>query len=66
MVSAEVDSATMGNHAAVRFERLVDAAPQPSITTPATSRQAALRLVVMRLVVERAIDSLGIRIDLGS
>nr|MBA2265692.1 hypothetical protein [Chloroflexota bacterium] len=65
-VSAEVDSATMGNHAAVRFERLVDAAPQPSIATPATSRQAALRLVVMRLVVERAIDNLGIRIDLGS
>jgi hypothetical protein len=57
----------MGNHAAVRFERSVDAAADRSwATTPAPSRQASLRLIVMRLVVERAIGNLPVRIGLGS
>jgi len=67
LVTADVDIDDMGNHAAVRFERSVDAAADRSwATTPATSRQASLRLIVMRLVVERAIGNLPVRIGLGS
>ncbi len=67
LVTADVDIDEMSNHAAVRFERLVDAAADRSwATTPATSRQASLRLIVMRLVVERAIGNLPLRIRLGS
>jgi len=67
LVTADVDIDDMGNHAAVRFERSVDAAADRSwATTPATSRQASLRLIVMRLVVERAINNLPVRIGLGS
>jgi hypothetical protein len=66
LVTADVDIDDMGNHAAVRFERSVDAAADRSwATTPATSRQASLRLIVMRLVVERAIGNLPVRIGLG-
>ncbi len=67
LVTADVDIDEMGNHAAVRFERSVDAATARSwATTPPTSRQASLRLIVMRLVVERAIGNLPLRIGLGS
>ncbi|MDQ3148427.1 MAG: SpoIID/LytB domain-containing protein [Chloroflexota bacterium] len=67
LVTADVDIDDMGNHAAVRFERSVDAAADRSwATTPATSKQASLRLIVMRLVVERAIGNLPVRIGLGS
>ena len=67
LVTADVDIDDMGNHAAVRFERSVDAAADRSwATTPATSREASLRLIVMRLVVERAIGNLPVRIGLGS
>ncbi|MDQ3691924.1 MAG: hypothetical protein M3406_18195 [Chloroflexota bacterium] len=66
-VAADVDIAEMDNHAAVRFERWIDAATHRSSATHApTSRQATLRLVVMRLILERAVSNLPLKIALGS
>jgi hypothetical protein len=65
-VAATVDVATMQDHAAVRFERLVDAAairlhPAAPATMPAT-----LRLLVMRYLVDRGLTILPTLIGFGS
>ncbi|MGI8999079.1 MAG: SpoIID/LytB domain-containing protein [Candidatus Limnocylindria bacterium] len=66
-VAAIVDIIEMRDHAVVRFERAVDAAPRSSGTsTPGTARHAVLRAIVMRLVVERALHNLPLRIGPGS
>ena len=65
-ISTSVDIAEMGGHAAVRFERMVDAASNRSVVTPVTSMPATLRLLVMRQVIEGALANLSMRSDPGS
>jgi hypothetical protein len=64
-VAARVDIAGMQDHAAVRFERRVDAAARRSLTSAPATMPATLRLLVMRHVVERALTILP-RIGFGS
>ena len=66
-VAAVVDIASVESHAAVRFERTVDAARAHAAAAAAapTSRQAVLRLVVVRVLVERIASSLHVGILSG-
>ena len=59
--AAEVDIATMQDHAAVRFERMADARGRSwRAAASVTPTRTALRLVVMRFLVERALTSLSV------
>ena len=65
-VTAEFDPEAMHDHAAARFERLVDAANRRTISTARASVPASLRLLVMRHVIERSLALLPMRVGTGS
>jgi hypothetical protein len=67
LVAATVDIASAQDHAAVRFERSVDAArAHDRSTTPPMSRQFALRLALMRILIERIASSLALQLVSGA
>jgi hypothetical protein len=66
LVAAIVDIASAQDHAVVRFERSADAArAHDRATSPAMSRQSALRLALMRVLIERIASSLPLRLVPG-
>ena len=64
-VAAEVDLDAMHDHAAVRFERMVDAATRRPLAELPASMPATLRLLVMRHVIERTQALLPMGVGLG-